>query len=129
MSRLKRLRGIKAAVHDAVDFTADLVAKGHASGWGHAARAAGLIAPEAGTLVKTIHAISIPPAIAVVRGVNRVVERLTDAGIDVAMRERVEPTTIPIAMRSDIVKTKEWLADAALGALNGAVGDYLHRAN
>jgi pimeloyl-ACP methyl ester carboxylesterase len=132
MSRLKRLRGIKAAVHDAVDFTADLVAKGNASGWGHAARITGAIAgPEPKALVETIHAISIPPALAVVRGVNRLVERLTDAGLDAAtaasLLDRHAKPSVPIATRSDVVGTGPWLADAAIGAINGAVGDYLHR--
>src|SRR5690606_13722658 len=67
-----------------------------------------------------------------VRGVNRLVERLTDAGLDSVVALELlpwlrEPSDVPIAMRSDITTTAAWLSDSAIAALNGAVGDYLHR--
>jgi hypothetical protein len=38
----------------------------------------------------------------------------------------VESPEPPVPLRSDMVGTAAWVADAALGAVNGAVGDHLH---
>jgi pimeloyl-ACP methyl ester carboxylesterase len=131
---LHRIRGWKAVIHDAVDFTVDLVEEGHESIGRNAMRVLGLVAPVAAParLVNELRRASTALALDSVRGVNRAVEQLTDLGLDGALALRLlpwlqEPTSGPIAMRSDIFGTAPWLSDAAIGALNGAVGDYLHR--
>lgn len=127
---LTRLRGWKALVHDAVDFTVDLVEEGHESVSRNALRVLGVVPPLAGParLVDEVRRTSTSVALDSVRAVNRTLQRLTDAGLDAASALRLEePPPTPIAMRSDIVGSAPWLSDAAIGALNGAVGDYLQR--
>src|SRR6185369_18088224 len=36
------------------------------------------------------------------------------------------PDTPLVPMRSDVMKTAAWIGDAALGLVNGAIGDTLH---
>lgn len=131
---LKRIRGWKAVVHDAVDLTVNLVEEGHESVGRNAMRLLGLVAPLAAParLVNELRRASTSLALDSVRGVNRAVQRLTDVGLDSAVALRLlpwlrEPPTAPIAMRSDVVGTAPWLSDGAIGVINGAVGDYLHR--
>lgn len=131
---LKRARGVKSLVHDAVDLTVDLVEEGHESTARMVMRILGVLPPVAAParLVDSIRRASTARALGAVRTVNRAVEQLTDAGIDAAAAARLlawaqAPAASPVAMRSDVVGTGPWLADAAIGALNGVAGDYLHR--
>lgn len=131
---LGRIRGWKAIVHDAVDFSVDLVEAGHESVGRNAMRVLGRIAPVAAParLVNELRRASTSLTLDSVRGINRLVQRLTDTGLDSELALQLLPwlreqPRLPIAMRSDIVGSAAWLSDAALGALNGAVGDYLHR--
>jgi triacylglycerol lipase len=131
---LRRIRGWKKVVHDAVDFTVDLVEEGHESVGRNAMRVVGWVAPlEApARLVNELRRASTSLALDSVRGVNRLVERLTDAGLDSVVALELlpwlqAPSVAPIEMRSDITGSSAWLSDSAIAALNGAVGDYLHR--
>jgi hypothetical protein len=129
----RQLRGLKALVHDAVDLTTDLIELGHQSVGGHVTRLLDLLAPGdlpaglADDVQRAATALSLGP----VRVVNRLVRTVTDVGLDVAEAQAERPVPparlSPIPMRSDITGTRPWLADATLAALNGAVGDYLHR--
>src|SRR5690606_17173014 len=118
----------------AVDFSVDLVEAGHESVGRNAMRVLGRIAPVAAParLVNELRRASTSLTLDSVRGINRLVQRLTDTGLDSELALQLLPwlreqPRLPIAMRSDIVGSAAWLSDAALGALNGAVGDYLHR--
>jgi pimeloyl-ACP methyl ester carboxylesterase len=130
---LKRIRGYKAIVHDAVDFTVDMVEQGHESVARAAMRIAGLLAPIAPTarLVNELRRTSTARAFDAIRATNRLVERLTDAGLDAALAVHLLPFLekgdAPVPMRSDAIGSAAWISDAVIGALNGAVGDYLHR--
>ncbi len=66
-----------------------------------------------------------------IRVANRALESVTGAGLDVAElalegRAAPRPAEVPVAMRSDATRTIRWLGDAALGLVNGAIGDLLH---
>jgi pimeloyl-ACP methyl ester carboxylesterase len=129
-----RIRSWKSLIHDAVDFTVDLVEEGHASVGRNAVRVVGLLTPNVGPAerINELRGTATSVALGSVRGINRLVQRLTDAGLDSGTALRLLPFLAarpgpPIALRSDVVGDKHWLEDGALGLLNGAVGDYLHR--
>lgn len=131
---LKRARGLKSLVHDAVDFTVDLVEEGHESTARTVMRILDVLPPVAAParIVNRLRRASTAGALGAIRTVNRAVEQLTDAGIDAAVAARLlawaqAPAGSPVPMRSDVVGSGPWLSDAAIGALNGVVGDYLHR--
>jgi pimeloyl-ACP methyl ester carboxylesterase len=120
-----RIRAIKQLVHDAVDLTVKLVEEGHESAARNVMRALGWIEPIAGParLINEIRRASTSGVLGSVRLVNRTVERLLDAGL-VDIDERAPS---PIPMRSDAMGSGPWFVDSTIAALNGAVGDYLHR--
>src|SRR5438105_2270285 len=130
---LKRVRGLKALVHDAVNLTVDLVEDGHQSVARNAVRVLDLLAlgPGPAQRVEQFGRLAVPLALGPIRMVNRVVARITDAGMDGAVAAKLvsgpEVPATAVPMRSDITGSGAWLSDAAVGALNGAVGDYLHR--
>lgn len=138
-AQMQRLRGLKALIHDAVDQTADLVREGHES----TARAVqGVIehvAPLAGP-VRTINAVrrvSTAGVLNTIKIVNRAVEVVSDAGMDLVTRLLDPEGTAgaeggallrpALPMRSDAMKSAGCIGDAALGLVNAAVGDYLYR--
>jgi pimeloyl-ACP methyl ester carboxylesterase len=133
LSGVKRLRGIKALVHDAVDKTTELVDEGHESTARTVKRVLSVV-PELerpAELVDGLRRVSTRSVLGTIRFVNRAVEALTDAGLDLAAeraraRGDVAEQKTPMPLRSDVVGSRAWLADAALGLLNGAVGDTLH---
>ncbi|MEZ4453879.1 MAG: alpha/beta fold hydrolase [Nannocystaceae bacterium] len=131
----RRWRGLKALLHDAVDRTTELVAEGHES----TARTIlgtierlGLGASITGG-ARTIDAarrVTTRGVLGTIRAANRAIEALTDAGLDAAeaLRSSAEGpgAASPVAMRSDVTRSARWLGDAALGLVNGAIGDTLH---
>ena len=126
----RRVRGLKALIHDAVDFTADMVEEGHASIRRNALRVLD-VSPELSgpaKLADGVYRASLAITLGSVRGVNHAVRFITDAGLEPVLG-RLAHEAEPIEMRSDIAGTAAWISDAALGALNGAVGDYLQRSN
>lgn len=130
---VKRLRGIKALVHDAVDKTTELVDEGHES-TARAVKRVLSVVPELERPVEVVddlRRLSTRSVLGTIRLVNRAVEVLTDAGLDLAQgraaaRGAASTHTEGVPLRSDAVGSRAWLADAALGLLNGAVGDRLH---
>ncbi|MEQ1503429.1 MAG: alpha/beta fold hydrolase [Myxococcota bacterium] len=131
-----RLRGLKALVHDAVDATTDLVGEGHASASRAVDRVSGWIGPSAGPVlaVDGVRRLATAGVLGAIRAVNRGIETATDAAMDLPL-DRVgqgapvlpsEPNP-PVPLRSDALGSGPWIGDALLGAVNGAVGDHLHR--
>lgn len=127
---MRRWRGLKSLVHDAVDHTADLVEAANASTArtvvGLLSHVAPLAAPA--RVVGALHGAATAGVVAAVKGVNRAVQVVTEAGLDRATRDLPVVPEAPVALRSDATGSTAWLGDAALAVVNAAVGDYLHDA-
>ncbi|MFO0550888.1 MAG: alpha/beta fold hydrolase [Polyangiaceae bacterium] len=128
---MRRLRGVKHLVHDAVDLTLDLVEEGHSSTARTVKRVLdqvpGLSGPAA--VAEEARRVSTSAVLGAIRGVHHAVQGLTEAGLDAVESTRDAAPTPESAcpMRSDAMGSLPWVADAALGAINGAIGDHLHR--
>ncbi len=120
-------------MHDAVDRTTRLVEEGHESVARTTVRVIASI-PALAEPVRTVDSIrrvATSGVLGTIRVVNRVVERITDVGLDAVEQARPAPADAPrearlVPMRSDAVGASAWIGDAALGAVNAAVGDRLH---
>ena len=126
---MRRLRGLKALVHDTVDRVTELVGEGHESTARTVMKVIGAIEPiaEPARAVDDARRLAPEGVLTSIRAVNRALEIATDAGIDLATRAPVIAPEAPlVAMRSDVMKSFAWLGDAAIGFVNGAVGDTLH---
>lgn len=123
---MRRVRGVKSLVHNAVDRTVDLVELGHESTARVLMRAMAYSGPlaEPARKIDDVRRAVTSAILGTVKGVNHLVETVTDVGLDVFAPSGAgaEP---PIPLRSDIVNTAAWFADAAVGAANGVVGDHL----
>ena len=129
---LRRWRGVKSLVHAAVDRTIDLVEEGHES------TARGVVGglsyvPGLGLplfVANSVRRISTVGALSTARTIHRVVQGVTDIGIDAVERvvEQIDPPLDerPVPMRSDAMFSTSNVAAAALGMVNGIVGDMLH---
>lgn len=125
---MRRWLGWKGLVHDAVDATTVLVEEGHESTARTAVRAASVALPEGPwRALDALRRGSTRTVLRSVRLVNRVVEVVSDAGIDALAPQG--DAVAPVPLRSDTVRTAPWLGDALVGAVNGVVGDHLHRRN
>ena len=123
---MRRLRGVKSLVHDAVDHTVDLVELGHTSTARGVMAVLSQIPPLAApaAAVDTVRRITTAGILASIKGVNHLVRVTTDAGLDAfAPASTVPEAALPL--RSDVIGTPAWLADAAIGIANGVVGDHL----
>lgn len=124
---MRRWRGLKSLVHRAVDHTTRLIEEGHES----VARAVLTVlepiepAREVAREVDDVRRAITGGVLASVRAVNHAVESITDAGLAAAESAMVSAPEQPIALRSDQMKSLPWVGDAALGAINGIVGDTL----
>lgn len=135
---MRTWRGLKALAHDAVEATVELVREGQDSARRAVMRANDVAEPVAGPeiagavrAVDGVIGVANAASLGAVAAVNRVVEGLTDVALDGAIaadRSPGDASEAPIPMRSDAVGTAAWVADAALGALNGAIGHHLARA-
>jgi len=124
---MARWRGWKALVHDAVDTTTDLVGEGHAAARRGIQRVADEVpglGPAVGVVQGGVH-LGTQGTLLSVKAVNRLVESLSDVALDASLAPT--PDGDPVPQRSDVVGSAAWVADAALGAINGAVGDHLAR--
>ena len=85
---IKRIRGLKALVHDAVDLSTFLVREGHESVSRAVLRITNHIEPLAGpaSTVDAARRLSTDVVLGTIRLVNRGVETVTDLGFDVAQR-------------------------------------------
>lgn len=123
---MKKLRGLKSLVHDAVDATTYLVREGHESVARSALRVVHVLGVEgrAPDQINAVRRVGTDGILATVRGVNRLVAALSDVALDATLApDGAQPAPLP--MRSDVIGSKPWLADGALGVLNGIVGDHL----
>lgn len=131
---MRRWRGLKALIHDAVDRTTELVEEGHESTSRTVMAVLGSIEPlaEPARVVDGVRRLTTAGVLGTIRAVNRGVEVVTDVAFDAAehatrMRHgeaALEDPAVP--MRSDAIKSAAWIGDAALGLVNGAIGDHLH---
>lgn len=130
---MKRWRGLKKLVHEAVDHTTDLVEETHESVARKTMRYFDFLGPLAlpARAVDGVRRVTTAGVFATIHGVNHAVELVTDEGIDLvdkargdSQEETTEDFTPP--MRSDATGSLPWIGDAALGAVNGVIGDYLH---
>lgn len=124
----RRLRGLKALVHDAVDAVTDLVGEGHESTARTVRRVTDRVEPIAGPTraIDAVRRVATRGVLGTVKLVNRAVEVVSDAGLDafVAAPEGSEPA---VPMRSDELARADIVIDAGLGLVNAAVGDLLDR--
>lgn len=142
---MRTFRGWKALVHDTIDGVVDLVGAGHESTARAVMRGTDLIEPiaEPAQVVNTIRRVSTQGVLETIKAVNRIVEAATDVGLDLALAAaEVEPepgaasadvsTEAPVRLRravilrSDAMLSPEVASDAAIGLVNGSVGDRLH---
>lgn len=126
--RFAKLRGLKALIHDTVDATTRLVDVGHESASRGVRRVTDRVDPirKPARFVDDVRRLSTRSVLWTIRAVNRVVELLTDTALEVALPENEpEGVVAALALRSDVVTEGAWLADAAIGLLNAAVGDTL----
>ncbi len=121
--RRVRWRSWAALIHDGVDATTRLVGEGHASTARNVRRVTDAVPLIAGParLIDELRRVSTEGVLGSVRVVNRSVELLLDAGL--AQVPVVEGG--PVSLRSDAVGGPEWAEDAALGLINGVMGDRL----
>jgi pimeloyl-ACP methyl ester carboxylesterase len=131
----ERWRGWKSLVHDAVERVTDLVDEGNESTSRTVMRVIDVAAPSLGPPARAIDGLrrlGTRGVLGTVRAVNRAVEVITDVGIDAAAHSaRFQggdrgADVVPVSMRSDATRTLAWASDAALGLVNGAIGDHLH---
>jgi pimeloyl-ACP methyl ester carboxylesterase len=129
---VQRWRGLKALLHDAVDRTTEEIEAGHESSARAVMRVLGALdrIADPARRVDEARRGATRGVLRTLRGINRAIEAATDAGLDLHGAtarargiERADPA--PVAMRSDTTRTAPWLADAALGLVNGAIGDAL----
>lgn len=127
---LRHLRGVKSLVHDAVDGVVDLVRIGHRSTARlviGALEVGGPLPPPMKQADALREALT-EGILNSIQGVNRLVEGLSDAGLDALSPAAAGgPPTMEalVPLRSDAVGSAVWMADAAVGATNGVVGDQL----
>ena len=123
---MSRIRGVKALVHNAVDRTVDLVGSGHEA----TSRAVMRVMNYAGPLAEPARQVDglrrelTTGVLKTIKGVNHLVEGLTNVGIDVLVPD-VTPVHTVLPLRADVIGTAAWVGDAALGMVNGVVGDFL----
>lgn len=128
-----RARGISRLVHDAVDLTLDLVDEGHESVARNVVRGLDVVGlGEPARAVNALRRAGTRGVLDTIRAVNHLARALTDAGLDPRVVGTLAPALAargaePVPMRSDRMQTGAVIADAALGLLNGAIGDYLRR--
>lgn len=132
---MRKLRGLKSLLHDAIDKTVDLVGEGHESTARNVIRVTDHL-PDIADDARRINAwraLGTRGVLGAIKASNRLVQKATDVAIDVA--EKVaSPTDAtheePVPMHSDAMSREgmkaRWVKDAAIAAVNAAVGDHLH---
>lgn len=126
---MRRWRGLKSLVHRAVDRTVDLVGEGHESTARNVLRVTDLTPAtrEPARVVNAVRRVGTRGVLGTIKAVNRVVEVVTDAGLDAAGLDAQDTRALvpAVPMRSDVLKTATWVGDAGLGLVNAALGDHL----
>lgn len=134
---MRTFRGWKALVHDTVDGVVDLVGEGHESTARAVMRGTDFVAPlaEPARMVDALRRVSTRGVLETIKAVNRIVEAATDAGLELAVAAaeaepgEEDPVSVPlrraVVLRSDAMLSPEVASDAAIGLVNGSVGDRL----
>ncbi|MFK7988905.1 MAG: esterase/lipase family protein [Sandaracinaceae bacterium] len=129
MGMVKRWRGLKSLVHDAVDATTELVGEGHESTARNVRRVTDQVEELRGpaSAVDSLRRVATRGVLGSIKLVNRTVEAVTDAGLDLAeatvLADLEAPAVVP--MREDVTRSATWVSDAAMALVNAAVGDHL----
>lgn len=126
--QMRRWRGLKSLIHDAVDATVELVREGHESTSRTVMRVTDEVPPlrEPARVVDAVRRLGTSSVLGTIKVVNRSVQVVTDVGLDVALGEYV-PEVVPVPLTSSAMSSLHWVGDAALGLVNAAVGDHLHQ--
>ncbi len=126
-ARMRRYSGLRQLVHDAVGVTTHMVEDANESVVAKVMGVLEMIEPlaEPARVVNTIRRLSAIGVYGSIHGVNQIVSRLTDFGLS-SIPSEPDPGPKIVPMRSDCTGEAAWLEDASVGALNGAVGDYLY---
>jgi pimeloyl-ACP methyl ester carboxylesterase len=132
---MRRLRGLKSLVHDAIDKTVDLVGEGHESTARNVMRVTDHV-PDIAEDARRINAwreVGTRGVLGAIKASNRLVQKATDVALDVAEKVAAPSGVMreePVPMRSDAMSREglkaSWVKDAAIAAVNAAVGDHLH---
>lgn len=123
---MRRWFGLKTLVHEAISATTDLVREGNDSAARLVLRVTDQIPliAEPARQIEGIRRATAMVTLGSVVAVNRVVEALTDLALHVSLKD-LDGDEGPVPMRSDVIGTAGWVADASLGVINGAIGDQL----
>jgi pimeloyl-ACP methyl ester carboxylesterase len=127
---MRRVRGLKDLIFDTVEDTTNLVERTHASVARKSLERYAPIEPltTPARAIHAIHSLTAAGVYATIRTVNRIVQKATDIGTELALGDAAPPAiTAATPLRSDAAGTVPWLIDHAEGALNGFIGDRLSR--
>lgn len=128
---IRKWRGLQSLVHQAVDAATELVDLGHESTMRSVRRITDPIEPlrEPIRLVDGVRRFVTRSVLTAIQGVNLAVDVASGAVLSAAERVSGEPPSVEseeaVPLRSDAIRTGAWVGDAALGLVNGAVGDRL----
>ena len=129
---MRRIRGLKSLVHDAIDKTVDLVGVGHESTARTVMRVTDQLpgVEEPARRINAIREFGTRGVLGTIKFSNRAIQKATDLALDVAMQARESAQDAPVPMCSDAMAKEglkaSWAKDAALAVVNAAVGDHLH---
>ncbi|MCA9535695.1 MAG: alpha/beta hydrolase [Myxococcales bacterium] len=129
---MRRFRGLKALIHDAVDATVELVREGHESTSRGVLRVTDELEPlrEPARAADAIRRFATDGVLSTIQFVNRSVETVTDLGLDVALGpaavDELGVPAVPLVSNAMSTSSAAWVGDAALGVVNAVVGDHLH---
>lgn len=118
---------LRRLLHQAVHGVTDLVEQAHDQVAGHVVRVARVAGVgEQAEALDAVRKLITKASLGGVRGVNAAVRVAGDAASDV-LRDRGAPSPKlgPVPLRGDALQTPAGAVDAALGGLNGAIGDRL----
>jgi triacylglycerol lipase len=123
---MSRVLGLKDLIVDAVAHTTTLVQDTHASVTRRVVAVAALVPPlrEPVAQVAAVEELAAGAVYATIRATTRAVGGVVGMGIVATGADELEDAVVPL--RSDAVGSAIWVGDAALGLVNGIVGDFLH---
>lgn len=128
---MKRLHGLKRLVFNTIEETTRLVEQTHRSVTDTQLRRLDVVAPvgEVARRLDNAHRLISGAVYASIHGVSRGVDAVTEVPFVLAGGSTDSHIQFDVVtpLRSDAVGSLPWIVDAAQSALNGFVGDYLHR--
>jgi triacylglycerol lipase len=131
---MHRLTGTKDLIFDAIEETTNLVERMHALVSTKSIRPLTLIQPLAAVAqaVQAVHDTTAAGVYETIRLVNRGIQKLLDAGIELAGHEILNNAheaekSLATPLSSDAEGSPSWLIDHSQAILNGIYGDYLDK--